>query len=85
MTDISSEMVHRHPAVYLVPNLNLSLFVFGVIDRLYFGASALVRPISGYLADRTGKLKEVAVAGYTLSAVSRLGLLVVEARARSLS
>jgi len=76
-TDISSEMVTAILPLYLVLNLNLSPLVFGVIDGLYLGASAIVRLASGYLADRTRRLKEVAFAGYAFSAVSRLGLLIV--------
>ncbi|HET8646380.1 MAG TPA: MFS transporter, partial [Vicinamibacteria bacterium] len=56
--------------------LNLTPLAFGVIDGLYLGSSALVRLIAGYWADRTRRHKEVAVSGYALSALSRLGLLV---------
>src|SRR5688572_18017387 len=77
LNDISSEMVSAILPLHLVVNLNLSPFAFGVIDGLHLGVSAVVRPISGYLADRIRRLKEVAFAGYALSAASRLGLLVV--------
>jgi hypothetical protein len=33
--------------------------------------------LSGYIADRSRRLKEVAFAGYAFSAISRLGLLIV--------
>ena len=75
-TDISAEMVTAILPLYLVINLNLSPLVFGVIDGLYLGASAILRLVTGYLADRTRRLKEVAFAGYAFSAVSRLGLLI---------
>ena len=76
-TDISSEMVATILPLYLLFNLNLTPAIFGVIDGLYLGAAALVRIFGGVAADRTGRHKEVAVAGYGLSAVARLGLLVV--------
>jgi MFS family permease len=76
-TDISAEMVSTILPMYLVLNLGLSPFAFGVIDGLYLGGAAIVRLISGYLADRSRRLKETAVAGYALSALSRLGMLLV--------
>jgi MFS family permease len=77
LTDISAEMVSTILPLYLVLNLGLSPLAFGVIDGLYLGGAAIVRLISGFLADRTRQHKEIAVAGYTLSAISRLGLLLV--------
>jgi MFS family permease len=63
--------------LYLLFDLRLSPAVFGVIDGLYQGAAALVRIFGGVAADRWRRHKEVAVVGYALSAVARLGLLVV--------
>ena len=63
--------------LYLVLSLGLSPFAFGVIDGIQQGASALVRVASGYTADRFGRYKEVAVVGYGLSAVTRIGFLLV--------
>lgn len=77
VTDISSEMVSTILPMYLVLNLGLSPFAFGVIDGLYLGAAAIVRLVGGFLADRSRRPKEIAVAGYAFSALSRVGLLVV--------
>ena len=74
-TDISSEMVTTVLPLYVLVNLNLSPMAFGVVDGLYLGAAAVVRLVGGFLADRTRRYKSVAVAGYTLSMVSRVGLL----------
>jgi len=76
-TDISSEMVATILPLYLLFDLHLSPAAFGVIDGLYQGAAALVRIVGGVAADRSRRHKEVAVIGYALSAVARLGLLVV--------
>ncbi|HEU5322866.1 MAG TPA: MFS transporter [Methylomirabilota bacterium] len=76
-TDISAEMVSTILPLYLLFSLNLSPAVFGVVDGLYQGAAALVRVFGGVAADRSGRHKEVAVLGYALSALARLGLLVV--------
>ncbi len=76
-TDISAEMVSTILPMYLVLNLGLSPFAFGVIDGLYLGGAAIVRLIAGYMADRSRKHKEIAFAGYAFSAISRIGLLLV--------
>ena len=74
-TDISSEMVTAILPLYLVFTLGLSPLQFGVIDGIQQGASALVRVASGYTADRFGRYKEVAVFGYGLSAITRIGFI----------
>jgi MFS family permease len=48
---------------------------FGVIDGLYQGVTALARLLSGIVADRWQQHKLVAMLGYGLSAVCKLGLL----------
>jgi len=76
LTDVSSEMVAAILPLYLVYSLGLSPLQYGVVDGIQQGASAVVRVAAGYGSDRWGRHKEVASAGYALSAVSRLGLLV---------
>ena len=76
-TDISSEMVTAILPLYLIFTLGLSPLQFGVIDGIQQGASALVRVASGYTADRFGRYKEVAVFGYGLSAITRIGFILV--------
>ncbi len=48
---------------------------FGVMDGVCQDATALVRLFGGVVADRRGRYKEVAAAGYGLSAACKLGLL----------
>jgi MFS family permease len=74
-TDVSSEMVSTILPVYLIFFLRLTPLQFGIIDGLYQGATALVRLAGGIMADRTRRHKEVAGAGYALSAACKLGLL----------
>ena len=76
-TDVSSEMVATILPLYLVYSLGLSPVQYGVIDGLHNGASALVRLAAGMVGDRTRRHKEVAAAGYGLSAACKLGLLAV--------
>jgi MFS family permease len=63
--------------LYLVYTLGFSPLMYGVVDGLYQGASALVRIVSGFAGDRRGRHKEVAGIGYGLSAACKLGLAVV--------
>ncbi|MFE2111671.1 MFS transporter [Kitasatospora sp. NPDC059463] len=77
VTDVSSEMVTAVLPLYLVLGLGLSPLQFGFLDGLFNGATALVRLLGGRLADRGGgRHRTVAGAGYLLSALSRLGLLL---------
>jgi MFS family permease len=69
-------MVSTILPLYLVFSLRLSPFEFGLLDGPYQGAAALVRVVGGLAADRWRRYKEVAAAGYALSAVCKLGLLV---------
>jgi MFS family permease len=75
-TDISAEMISATLPLYLLLALRLSPFQVGVADGLYQGAAVLVRVLSGIVSDRWKRPKEVAAAGYGLSALSRLALLL---------
>ena len=75
LTDVSSEMVASILPVYLVLHLGLSPLAFGVIDGVYQGAAALVRIAAGVIADRWRRHKEIAAAGYGLSAACRVLIL----------
>jgi MFS family permease len=75
-TDVSSEMVASILPAYLVLQLGFSPMAFGAIDGLYQGIGSLVRWVGGVAADRTRRHKELAAAGYALSAACRIGLLI---------
>ena len=75
LTDVSSEMVAAVLPVYLTLHLGLSPLLFGIVDGLYQGVTAVVRLAAGHVSDRTRRPKVVAAAGYGLSAVMKLALL----------
>lgn len=75
LTDVSSEMVAAVLPVYIVFALKLTPLQFGLVDGLYQGAAAVARLASGAVADRWHRHREVAAAGYGLSAVCKIGLL----------
>ncbi|MGH9155371.1 MAG: MFS transporter [Acidimicrobiales bacterium] len=74
-TDVSSEMVNSVLPLYLTYALRWSPLQFGLFDGIYQAMSALLRGVGATIADRRGRYKEVAAAGYTVSAVCKLGLL----------
>jgi len=75
LTDVSSEMVAAILPIYLVFALGATPLQYGIVDGLYHGATAVVRLGGGFAADRWRRHKEVAAAGYGLSAVSKAGLV----------
>jgi MFS family permease len=75
LTDVSSEMVATVLPLYLVFTLGASPLVFGAIDGTYRGAAALVQVASGFSSDRWRRHKEVAGAGYALSALGKVALV----------
>ncbi|MFI6580748.1 MFS transporter [Embleya sp. NPDC050493] len=79
VTDVSSEMVTAVMPVYLVTGLGLTMLQFGFLDGLYSGVTVFLRLVGGHLADRFAARKRVAVAGYGMSAVAKLGLPLVGA------
>jgi len=64
--------------VYLLVQLGLSPLAFGALDGLSHGVTALSRWVSGVAADRWQRHKEVALLGYSVSAVCRLALIAVQ-------
>ncbi|WP_020553600.1 MFS transporter [Embleya scabrispora] len=79
VTDVSSEMVTAVMPLYLVTGLGLTMLQFGFLDGLYSGVTVFLRLVGGHLADRFAARKQVAVAGYGISAVAKLGLPLVGA------
>ncbi|MFI6290414.1 MFS transporter [Nonomuraea sp. NPDC050790] len=71
-TDISSEMIAAFLPMYVLYGLGAGYLQLGLLDGLHTGASALLRLAGGHLADRLARPKVVAMAGYGLSALSKL-------------
>lgn len=80
LTDVSAEMVNSALPGYLVLYLHLSPLEYGAIDGVYNGlAVALLSLAAGVVADRSRRPKLVSMAGYGLSAICKLLLLVAGA------
>lgn len=85
LADVSSEMVASMLPMYFVFALRLSPLEIGLVDGLYQGAATLTRLIGGVLADRWRRFKEIAVVGYGMSALTRLGMLMAGAHLGAIS
>ncbi|MBV8982228.1 MAG: MFS transporter [Acidimicrobiia bacterium] len=77
ITDVSSEMVASVLPLYLTVRLGFTALQFGATDGVLGLTTALTALVGALLADRWRRYREVAGAGYALSAASRLGLLSV--------
>ena len=75
VTDVSSESVTAILPLYITGFLGLSTIAFGFIDGINQGASAIVRIAAGWASDRSGHPKRIALAGYGLSMLARIGFL----------
>src|SRR4051794_391963 len=71
LTDVSSEMVSTILPLYLVYTVGLTPVQFGVVDGIYQGGAAITRLVSGFFSDRLRAYKQVALCGYTLSAICK--------------
>jgi len=67
--DISSEMVINILPLFLANVLGVQTSIIGLIDGIAEATASLLKMFSGWLSDRLGARKWLAVAGYGLSAV----------------
>jgi MFS family permease len=71
LTDVSSEMIFTLVPLLLFNVLGAATLVIGLIGGLSESIDALFRMFSGWLSDRIGKRKSLAVAGYTISTIAK--------------
>ncbi len=69
--DISSEMIHSLLPVFLVGSLGASAALVGLIEGVSEATAAIVKLFSGWLSDRLGHRKRLAVIGYGLGALTK--------------
>lgn len=76
LTDVSSEMILNVLPLFLANVLGVRVWAVGVVEGLADTTAAVVKLYSGWLSDRLGRRKWLAVAGYGISsAVKPLYLL----------
>lgn len=69
--DISSEMIHALLPVFLVTVLGASTVTVGIIEGVGEAAASIAKMVSGWVSDRLGKRKALAVIGYGVGALSK--------------
>lgn len=69
--DISSEMIHALLPVFLVTVLGASTVTVGLIEGIGEATASISKLFSGWLSDRIGARKVLAVLGYGLGALSK--------------
>ncbi len=71
LTDVSSEMIFTLIPLFLSNVLGAAITIIGLIGGLSESIDAIFRIFSGWLSDRIGKRKLLAVLGYSLSTVAK--------------
>ena len=69
--DVSSEMIHALLPVFLVGMLGASATLLGVLEGFAEATAQIVKIFSGWLSDRLGKRKLLAVLGYGMAAFTK--------------
>jgi MFS family permease len=69
--DISSEMIHGLLPVFLTSDLHASTEMIGLIEGVGEATASISKLFSGWVSDKLGKRKALAVIGYGLGALSK--------------
>ena len=72
--DMSTEMTYPIIPLYLV-SLGTAPYIIGIIEGIAESTAALLRSFAGYISDRAKSKKPLTVAGYSMAAVYKAGLL----------
>ena len=75
-SDFASKMVYPVTPLFLTTVLGAPVWSVGLVEGIAESTASLLKLYSGWLSDRTGQRKPLAVAGYGLGAVSKLGLAI---------
>ncbi len=79
LTDISTEMVYPLLPMFLTQTLGASPAILGLIEGIAESVASLLRLFSGYISDRLGRRKPLAIAGYAASTLGKVFLVVAQA------
>lgn len=79
LTDISTEMVYPLLPMFLTQTLGASPAILGLIEGIAESVASLLRVFSGYISDRVGRRKPLAIAGYVASTLGKIFLVVAQA------
>lgn len=76
LTDISSEMIFSVFALFFTAVAGGTAALLGIVEGVADFSSCSLDYFSGWLSDKTGKRKSLALCGYGFSALAKLTLLV---------
>jgi MFS family permease len=76
LTDISSEMIFTLLPLFLANVLGVSTIFIGLIDGISETTSSFLKGYSGWLSDKLGQRKWLAVGGYALSSLAKPFLII---------
>jgi len=71
LTDVSTEMVYPLIPLYLSLRLGASPAILGLIEGIAESLASILKVFSGYLSDRLGKRKPLAIFGYSFSLLGK--------------
>lgn len=69
--DISSEMIYPLVPLFLANILGVNKSLIGLIEGIAEATASLLKVFSGWLSDRIGRRKNLMLAGYAISCLSR--------------
>lgn len=70
-TDISSEMLYPIIPIFLNTVLGAPMSIVGLIEGIAESTASILKVISGWLSDKSGKRKPYVIYGYSLSTISK--------------
>lgn len=76
LTDISSEMVYPLIPLFLTSRLGASPAIVGIIEGVAESLASILKVFSGYISDKAGKRKPLAIAGYASSTIGKVFLYI---------
>ena len=79
LTDVSSDMIFTLVPLFLTNVLRAAGTIVGLVGGLSEGADAIFRIFSGWLSDKIGKRKLLAVLGYSISTIAKPFLYLANA------
>lgn len=75
-TDISSEMIFPLVPIFATTILGAPVAFVGLVEGIAESTASLLKIFSGWLSDKTGGRKKLAIAGYSLSAIAKPLLII---------
>ncbi len=70
-TDISSEMLYPIIPIFLTTVLAAPMSLVGIIEGIAESTASILKVVSGWLSDKTGKRKPYVIYGYSLSTIAK--------------